>query len=104
MWGHEVTGVSGEERAGGTLLERYEPLCANVPRRKKRHSHHPTIARAMKWGAIMRRSCAEHSRPSCLVDRRSFGVRWGGNHGAMRICDDGRRRYASLREIGRAHV
>jgi len=32
--------VSGEERVGDALLERYGPLCANVPRReKKRHSH-----------------------------------------------------------------
>ena len=32
--------MSGEERVGDALLERYGPLCANVPRReKKRHSH-----------------------------------------------------------------
>jgi hypothetical protein len=30
--GQEVTGVSREERAGRTLLEGYERLCANVPR------------------------------------------------------------------------
>ena len=48
-----MTGVSGEAPAGGTLIERYEPLCANVPRReKKRHSHASRDCTRDEGGAI----------------------------------------------------
>ena len=65
--------MSGEERAGGTLLERYEPLCANVPRREKSDTRmHPAIARAMKWGTIQNlHAPLVHRALSSIVSLRS---------------------------------
>src|SRR5216684_6032902 len=71
MWGQEVTGVWGEERAGGTLLERYEPLCANVPRReKKRHSHASRDCTRDEVGSDSKSPCAARAQSS-LVHRVS---------------------------------
>ena len=75
MGGLVVTGVPGEERAGGTLVERYEALPGNVPRREKSDTRlHPVIACAMKGQRF--EICSGAARAQSLRDRHRESVAW----------------------------